>query len=421
METRKDTASEPSEGKAMVPSSPVEMPQQSLEDTRISQGAPRHEECSFSDTFDVGVSKIRKNLPDLVANPGSWGYSVNGDYSNRVEGFHEIGNWTTSFFTGIAVLAHLKTGDDQLVEWVEALDGPYQKKLENHAVETMHDLGFLYVLYSVALFRVTGKPEHRETSLRAAEALASRFVAEGDYIRAWGRVDEMDTDYTGLAIIDSLMNLSLLYWAAMETGEERFKELAVRHTDTTLEHFIRHDDSVFHAFRFDPVTGEPVGGDNYCGRAVESHWARGTAWGMYGFALGYHHTGDTKYRNAALALTEKYVSLLDEERVPVWDFQLDDGEHPIRDSSSAAVAICAIQCLMAHGEVSSEIADYKDEMLKALCSESYLDVDPDCRGLLKQGQVGNGLGKAMNAYTSWGDYFFMQALAGELGLDVDWW
>jgi unsaturated chondroitin disaccharide hydrolase len=421
METRKYTASTSGDEHPPLGALSSEMAQESLEYTRISEAAPEQVERIFSDAFEIGVLKIRRNLPELVASPASWGFDVNGNYANRQEGFHEIGNWTTSFFTGMALLAYGKTGDGSLISLVEALEEPYRRKLENHAKETMHDLGFLYILYSVALYQLTGDLKHREMALEAAEALAARFVAAGEYIRAWGQVDEMDTDYTGLAIIDSLMNLSLLYWAFEETGEERFKELAVRHTDTTLKHFIRDDDSVFHAFRFDPETGDPLGGDNYCGRSVESHWARGTAWGMYGFSIGYQHTGDPRYRDAALALTEKYVSLLDDERIPIWDFVLGEGERLVRDSSSAAIAVCAIQSLIREGEVPVEISRYKSEMLRALCSEKYLDRDPECRGLLKRGQVGDGFGKVISTYTSWGDYFFMQALAGELGMDVDWW
>ncbi|MEP4078409.1 glycoside hydrolase family 88 protein [Haloferula sp.] len=398
------------------------MAHQSVEVKNLNrQVATREETAILSGVFDLAVAKISKNLPALVASPASWGFDVSGDYANRDEGFHDIGNWTTSFFTGMALLGHLRTGEKELIEQVEALDERYQRKLDNHAVETMHDLGFLYSLYSVALYRLTGKAEHRDTGLRAAEVLAGRFISQGDYFRAWGSVDELDTDYNGLAIVDSLMNMPLLYWASNETGDGRFKDLAIRHTDTTLNHFLRKDDSVFHAFRFDSNSGEPLGGDNYCGRSVDSHWARGSSWAMYGFALAYKHTGDVRYLDAAIALTEKYVSLVDEEGVPVWDFRLHNGETRYRDSSSAAVAICAIQCLMTLGEVSSEVSECKNRMLMALCSDDYLDRSPECRGLLKQGQVGDGLGKARSVYTSWGDYYFMQALAGEIGLTTDWW
>lgn len=397
------------------------MPVETAKPTETPLSAPDAELTGISRAFDIGARKIERNLPDLVAEPASWGFDVGGDYASRAQGFHEISNWTTSFFTGMALVAFLRTGDERLVSQVEALDGLYREKLEIHARETMHDLGFLYSLYSVALYKVTGKAEHRETGLKAAETLATRFVSQGGYLRAWGRIDEPDTEYAGLAIIDSLMNLSLLYWASDESGDPRFREIAIKHTDTTLEHFIRDDHSVFHAFRFDPTGGHPLGGDNYCGRAVDSHWARGTSWAMYGFALGYQHTGDIRYWEAAIALSGNFASLLDEEGIPIWDFRLGDNEARLRDSSSAAVAVCAIQSLASQGQVSAAILECKSRMLAALCSDDYLDDSPACRGLLKQGQVGDGMGMAINAYTSWGDYFLLQALGSELGLSIDWW
>jgi unsaturated chondroitin disaccharide hydrolase len=149
----------------------------------------------------------------------------------------------------------------------------------------MHDLGFLYSLYSVALFKLTGEPAHRQTALRAATVLAGRFETRGQYLRAWGRMEEQATDYAGLAIIDSMMNLPLLFWAADQSGDSRYRDLATQHADTTLRHFVRADGSVFHAYRFDPRTGQALGPANYCGYAVDSHWARGAAWAIYGFAL----------------------------------------------------------------------------------------------------------------------------------------
>ncbi len=54
-------------------------------------------------------------------------------------------------------------------------------------------------------------------------------------------------------------------------------------------------------------------------------------------------------------------------------------------------------------------------MLLRLCSEEYLNFAGSCRGVLRNGQVGdNEPGSAKNAYTSWGDYYLMEALDREL-------
>jgi len=378
-------------------------------------------ERMYSAALDVAVSKIRSNLPALIESPASWGFAVNGDYSKRDEAFAHIDNWTTSFFTGMALIAHAQTKEDGWIVQLERLSGIYGDKISKHAVDTMHDLGFLYSLYSVGLYRLTGKDEHREIGLTAARLLASRYQPEGGYIRAWGPMDDQGGDYPGLAIIDSLMNLPLLYWAAKESGDRGLHDIAVSHTNTTLDHFVRPDGSVFHAYRFDPASGDPVGGDNYCGRSVSSHWARGSAWAMFGLALGYRHTGDIRYLDGALSVAAAFVSKLDGEGIPVWDFALEEGEEPLLDSSAAAIAVCAIQELEKHEAASASLQAAKVRMLESLCSEDFCDASPDCRGLLRLAQVGDGLGRARSVYASWGDYFFMQALAEECGQSVDFW
>lgn len=376
---------------------------------------------AFREAFDLCVAKTRRNLPALAASGRTWSFAPDGDYPAWQEGFFEIGNWTTSFFTGMGVVAWMDTRDEQFLQDLALSEPNYLAKMEGeNAKETMHDLGFLYSLYSVALYKATGEPRHRSLALRAAEVSAARFIPSGNYIRAWGRMDEPNTDYAGLAIIDCMMNLPLLYWASEETGDPRFKDIAIRHSDTTLEHFIRGDDSVYHAYRFDE-DGNPTHGDNYCGNTVESHWARGAAWAMYGFALGYRHTRDERYLDASLRVSRRFVSLLDGEVVPVWDFRLTTGETPIRDSSAAAVAACAILELEALGQSEPSLTLAKDAMLARLVSPDYLDGNPYCRGILKHGQIGDGVGKARAAYTSWGDYYFMEALGRELGIPITWW
>jgi unsaturated chondroitin disaccharide hydrolase len=191
---------------------------------------------------------------------------------------------------------------------------------------------------------------------------------------------------------------------------------------------------VFHAFRFDLKTGQPMGGDNYCGFSVDSHWARGTAWAIYGFALSYRYTGDKKYLDASLRLARKFNQELNGDAIPVWDFRLPAGEAPLRDSSAAAVAVCGYQELEKLGAADALITKTKESLLHHLCSDVFLNFDSprapkafgargeSCRGVLKDGQVGlNGPGSAQNAFTSWGDYYLMEALTRELFQAQTWW
>jgi unsaturated chondroitin disaccharide hydrolase len=363
--------------------------------------------------FAVCVRKTRRNIADLAAQPRSWAWAEDGDYSRCNEGFFEIGNWTSSFFTGMALLAWRQTRDEHFLNQTLRLAPLYREKATERFLDMHHDAGFLYTLYSVALHQLTGDPAHREVGLAAAEALYQRFNQTGNFIRAWGRLDTAEQD--NLAIIDCMMNLPLLYWAARESGRSKYYDAAVRQADTTLKCFLRPDDSVCHAFRFDLKTGAPMGPDNYCGHAVDSYWARGAAWAIYGFALSHRHTGDPKYLEAALRLARKFIAQLDAEVVPVWDFRLPAGAERVRDASAAAVAVCAFQELQKQGAADAAIQQALHALLNRICSPDYLNADESCRAVLRSA-YGNKV-----ACSSWGDYFLMEALARALFQFEGWW
>jgi unsaturated chondroitin disaccharide hydrolase len=371
--------------------------------------------ASLSRAFDLCVRRTRRNIKALADEPKSWSNTENGDYASYNESFYEIGNWTSSFFTGMALLAWRETEDEYFLNQVLRLAPHYREKVFIRHLDTHHDLGFLYSLYSVALYKLTGDKQHREVGLRAAEVLSQRFNKNGKFIRAWGHTNTTEQD--NMAIIDCLMNLPLLYWASEESGDKKFRDIAVAHADTTLKTFIRPDDSVYHAFRFDLKTGQPTGPDNYCGFGVDTHWARGTTWAIYGFARSYRYTGDRKYLDASLRVARKFMASLDEEVVPLWDFRLPASERPLRDASAGSVAVCAIQELEKLGAADASMTKLKHQLLERLCSGEYLDFNDACSGIQKFGQVGI----SRNAYTSWGDYYLMEALDRELHRGETWW
>ncbi|HLP77607.1 MAG TPA: glycoside hydrolase family 88 protein, partial [Candidatus Paceibacterota bacterium] len=180
--------------------------------------------------FDVCVRKTRANIKRLADEPKSAALAVDGNYFAFLEGFFEIGNWTSSFFTGMALIAWQQTEDEYFLQQTLRLAEPYREKACVRFLDMHHDAGFLYSLYSVAFYRLTGEKQHREVALAAAKALAQRFVSKGNFIRAWGRLDT--TEFDDMAIIDCLMNLPLLFWASRETGDQRYHDIAVAHADT---------------------------------------------------------------------------------------------------------------------------------------------------------------------------------------------
>jgi unsaturated chondroitin disaccharide hydrolase len=370
--------------------------------------------------FDLCLRKTRRNIKLLADDPKAAAWAVDGNYFAHPEKFNDIGNWTSSFLTGMALIAWRHTGDEFILQQLLRLMPAYREKAFNPECHSHHDMGFLYSLYSVALFKLTGDREHREVGLQAAEALAMRFNPRGNFIRAWGKLGTKE--HENMAIIDCMMNLPLLFWAAQESGDNRFRDIAVHSADTTLKCFIRPDDSVYHAYRFDLSTGAPIGGDNYCGHDIETHWARGTGWAIYGFAIAYRYTGDRKYLDASLRLARKFNRELDGDTIPVWDFRLSAGQTPLRDTSAAAIVACGYQELEKLGVADALITKTKESLLQNLCSEPCLNFDATCPGVLRDGQVGAEVpGSAQNAYVTWGDYYLMEALDRELHRRQTWW
>jgi unsaturated chondroitin disaccharide hydrolase len=368
------------------------------------------------------LRKTRSNIFRLANEPKSAAWAVDGHYFNGQEGFFEIGNWTSSFFTGMALLAWRETEDEYYLQQVLRLAPYYREKVFARFMDTHHDLGFLYSLYSVALYKLTGDTQHRAVGLRAAELLSQRFNSTGNFIRAWGRMDETSSPIgkgtaqtDNLCIVDSMMNLPLLYWAWRETGDRNYRDIAIRHANMVLTHFIRTDDSLWHAYRFDPQTGAPIGPENFCGRGVDSYWARGAAWAIYGFALSYAYTKDEKHLDASLRLAKKFIGQLDSEGVPVWDFRLPGNAVPVRDSSAAVVAVCGIQELAKQQAADFELLKIKTALLDRVCTDGYLDGDDACPGVLKSAYGDKP------AYSSWGDYFLMEALDRELKRGETFW
>ena len=198
-----------------------------------------------------------------------------------------------------------------------------------------HDVGFMYLLSTGAHDRLIGDAQAYADTLHAATLLAGRFNPTG-FIRAWPQADR-----AGYAIIDCMMNLSLLYWASEKTGDPRFEAIARIHADTTIREFIREDGSSNHIVIFDPKTGralEKPGGQGY---APGSSWSRGQAWALYGFTLSGINTGDRKYIDVARKCAKYFIANIREDGLTDCDFRQPKDEERI-DNIAGACAACGL-------------------------------------------------------------------------------
>lgn len=319
--------------------------------------------------------------------------------------------WTAGFWPGMLWQLYGDSGEQQLRDVAEKCEQRLDEVLDGY-VKLDHDLGFMWLLTSVANYKLTGNESSRVRALKAANYLAARFNLRGRYIRAWNPWREGE-DNSGVAIIDCSMNTSLLFWASAESGDPRFRHIAEAHMDTVLEHFIRPDGSVYHIVNFDAVTGEVVEKLGGQGHAPESAWSRGAAWALYGLALAYQHTGRVDYLHASQRVAHFFITRLPDDDVPHWDFRAPAEIGEIRDTSAGSCAASGL-LLLSKLVDDSEGLVYKRtalRMLESLYRNYGSWDDPNEQGLLLHGTSHYPEQRNIDVPLIYGDFFYVEALA----------
>ena len=276
------------------------------------------------------LAKTSKRIKDTI--PYTTKDGVYNDFSTE----NRIGWWTNSFWTGILWQLYEETGDSTYKKYAESTESKLQKAL--YALNTpAHDIGFWYLLSGVRNYELTGNEKSRSDSLLAADILMSRFNINMSAIRAWeGEGKE------GIVIIDSMMNVPLLYWASKEIGDNRFALIADIHANTVKKHFVREDGSVCHILRFDTTTGEMVEECDGQGYAPGSSWTRGQGWAIYGFAQCYEWTKNADYLETAKKVSDYFISEAEKNDYKIKSDFRQPEDNMLYDSSAAAIAACGM-------------------------------------------------------------------------------
>ena len=324
--------------------------------------------------------------------------------------------WTGGFWPGLMWQLYKATGEavyrDEALR-VEALLTDEFRRFDL----LNHDVGFMYLLSCGAHYRMTGDAQALSDTLHAATLLAGRFNPAG-FIRAWPGKDR-----TGYAIIDCMMNLSLLYYAGELTGDPRFAKIARIHADTTIREFLREDGSSCHIVIFDSETGKALArpaGQGYC---EGSSWSRGQAWALYGFTLSAINTGEQRYLDVARRCAGYFISHIREDGLTDSDFCQPADEERI-DNIAGACAACGLLELanLTGGEEGETYRAAAMKLLRAL-NDLCADWSEDAPGILQKCTASyhdDGAGRHVNIL--YGDYFFVEALCKLRGTDAKlWW
>lgn len=325
-----------------------------------------------------------------------------------------VRDWTAGFFPGSLWYLFEATGDSR---WRDAAARYTASMAPAKFDKTQHDLGFMLGASYGNAYRLAQDPaqraRYRDALLAGATTLVTRFNPTVGAIQSWDLGP--NTTWAFPVIVDNLMNLELLTWAAQAADEPYYRAVAIAHADTTLAHHFRADGSSFHLVDYDPRTGAVRARVTVQGHADGSAWARGQAWGLYGYTMMYRATRKDTYLVQAQRIARFYMDhpRMPADKVPYWDF--DDPAMPDapRDSSAAAIASSALLELATLVDAASaaRYRDFAEQTLRTLSSPAYLATPAANGGFLLRHATGHKpAGQEIDVPLNYADYYFLEAL-----------
>ncbi len=357
------------------------------------------EQVSSAKQSQQDFDQIPRNIPE-------------GKQSWETQHYH---TWTSGFWPGILWLMYDYTGDTYWKEAAHERSLPVANILSGDKKD--HDLGFQFLCSFGNGYRLTGNEEYKEYLHTAADQLAAMYHPVAGTILSWPHaIDRYKAPHN--TIIDNLMNLELLFWAAKNGGKQEYYDIAVRHATVTLNNQIRPDYTHWHVVAYDTITGKAVQKVTHQGYSDESLWARGQAWAIYGFAMVYRETGQEKFLETAKNMAQVFIDRLPEDLVPYWDFNDPNIPDAPKDASAAAVTaygLLELSQLVDNQQESDYYYSVATDILTNL-SKSYLS-DGSNHAILDH-SVGNyNKGSEVDIPIIYADYYFLEALLRKKAMD----
>jgi rhamnogalacturonyl hydrolase YesR len=313
--------------------------------------------------------------------------------------------WCSGFFGGSLWYIYEYTQDPK---WKEAADKWSMAVAKEQYNTSTHDLGFMLYCSFGNGYRLTQDERYKEIMLTGAKSLSTRFDPKVGLIKSW---DKFQGKYTYPVIIDNMMNLEFLFWAAKASGNKDYYKLSITHADNTLKNHFRTDNSSYHVVCYD-TSGKVLAKKTHQGASDESAWARGQAWGLYGYTVMYRETKDKKYLNHAHKIA-KYILThpnLPADKIPYWDFSKVGEE---RDASAAAIISSALFELSQYskGKQKNNYISSATQILESLTSSNYkADVGENNYFLLKHSTGHKPNKSEIDVPIVYADYYYLEAL-----------
>ncbi len=358
--------------------------------------------------FDFVASQLKYAIKQIDAQEKGSTPVSNPRSENPDGSLHMVpsGDWTSGFFPGELWYMYAATSDDYWKEEAMRRTEILEKEKKNG---TTHDMGFkMYCSYGNG-YRYTRDSTYKNILLESARTLVTRFNEKVGCIRSW---DHNKDKWQFPVIIDNMMNLELLFWAFHVTHDSIFWHVAVSHANTTLKNHFRSDNSSYHVVDYDPETGEVLNRHTHQGYSHESAWARGQAWGLYGYIVCFRETGDPAYLTQAKRIAEYIFTNpnLPEDLIPYWDYNAPNIPNEPRDVSAAAITLSALYelavCDFQNYDKHKELADRLLENLKAYRAH----VGKDQGFLLLHSTGSKPHDSEVDVPLVYADYYYLEAL-----------
>ena len=246
-------------------------------------------------------------------------------------------DWTCGFFPGSLWYMFELTKNEHFKTEAEYYTGLLES-VQNRT--NTHDVGFMLNCSYGNGYRITGNQTYKSVLITGANSLMTRFHPQVGLIKSWDNRKEWQYP----VIIDNMMNLEFLCEVGKITGDKSLKEICISHADKTMKNHYRSDNSSFHVIDYDSITGQVLHKQTAQGYADSSSWARGQAWGLYGFTMMYRETKDPKYLEQAKKIATFILNNpnLPKDKIPYWDYNAPNIPNEPRDASAAAIVASAL-------------------------------------------------------------------------------
>lgn len=358
-------------------------------------------------------------LPKHVAPDGSFRTSVWRD-------------WVSGFFPGTLWYVYCYTGNE---EYAQLAKVQTQKVAPAQFMTTNHDVGFMVNCSFGNGLRIGGVEDYAEVMHNAAHSLVTRYSPVVGCIKSWE--NNPGRGWYFPVIVDNMMNLELLVRVSRMFDEPHLLAIARSHADMTMKNHFRPDGTTFHVVNYDPATGKRLSGETAQGYSDESTWARGQAWGFYGYTMMADLTGEASYLAKAEELARWTIAHLPEDHVQYWDYdaaaklianepgldrkwagELPDGSI-LRDASSAAITASAfvkLSQITKDRKLAKACRRMAEAQVRALASPEYLAAPGELHGfLIKHGTGAYHANSEVDVPLTYGDYYFLEAVLRLLG------